>query len=150
MPPIAPEQITVQPAGVERLPVFTPREFRDAMGQFATGVVIEPHPGQRSHGLQAELPKGRTHCAEEEGFGRLPLDHKTHDLQIGPLLQIRPDGEIIHPAQRREPEDHCGTGSAPLVRQRIAPACRVSRRRDREAAGGGSLNRQAIPGPLIG
>lgn len=40
MPPIAPEQITVQPAGVERLPVFTPREFRDAMGQFATGVVV--------------------------------------------------------------------------------------------------------------
>lgn len=40
MPPIAQEQIKVQPAGVEKLPTFTPREFRDAMGQFATGVVV--------------------------------------------------------------------------------------------------------------
>ena len=40
MPPIETQQINAHPAGVEELPAFTPREFRDAMGRFATGVVV--------------------------------------------------------------------------------------------------------------
>lgn len=41
MPPIDHADLaSVQPAGVDPLPTFTAREFRDAMGQFTTGVVV--------------------------------------------------------------------------------------------------------------
>ncbi|WP_244618376.1 flavin reductase family protein [Rhodoferax sediminis] len=41
MPPIDHADFAgVQPAGVDPLPTFTAREFRDAMGEFTTGVVV--------------------------------------------------------------------------------------------------------------